>query len=141
MNEKLKLYFDGSCEPMNPGGTMGFGTLIKRGDIRIFENSEAVAAAPGNTNNIAEYRALINGLQWLIDNDMTGEPVAVFGDSNLVIQQMAGNWGAKGGRYYPYFAKAKSLRDQFSDISFTWIPRAENVECDELSRSANATAQ
>lgn len=141
MNENLKLYFDGSCEPMNPGGTMGFGTLIKRGDIRIFENSEAVAAAPGNTNNIAEYRALMNGLQWLIDNDMTGEPVAVFGDSNLVIQQMSGNWGAKGGRYYPYYVQAKELRKKFSDISFTWIPREQNVECDELSRSANATAQ
>lgn len=141
MNEKIELYFDGSCEPVNPGGTMGFGTLIKRDGVRIFENSEAVAAAPGNTNNIAEYRAMIIGLQWLIDNELNDAPVAVFGDSNLVIQQMAGNWRAKGGKYYPFYVKAKALREHFSDISFTWIPRAENVECDELSRSANSIAQ
>jgi ribonuclease HI len=135
MNETLYLYFDGSCEPINPGGKMGFGTLIKRGDVRIFENSELVAAAPGNTNNIAEYRALINGLQWLIDNGMTDEQITVFGDSNLVIQQMSGNWGTKGGRYYPFFVQAKQMREQFTNIGFQWIPRAENVECDQLSRS------
>lgn len=141
MSEKIELYFDGSCEPVNPGGNMGFGTLIKRDGVRIFENSEFVAAAPGNTNNIAEYQAMIVGLQWLIDNGFADAPVAVFGDSNMIIQQMAGNWGANGGRYYPFYVQAKNLRDQFSDISFTWIPREQNVECDKLSRSATATEQ
>lgn len=138
---KIELYFDGSCEPMNPGGTMGFGTLIKRDGVRIFENSEAVAAAPGNTNNIAEYQAMIIGLKWLIENGFSGATVEVFGDSNLAIQQMSGNWGAKGGKYYPYYLKAKELREHFSDISFTWIPRDSNAECDELSRSSNSVAK
>lgn len=141
MNENIELYFDGSCEPVNPGGTMGFGTLIKSGGVRIFEGSEAVAPSPNNTNNIAEYRSLINGLKWLIENDMTDRPITVFGDSNLVVQQMAGVWKAKGGKYYPFYVEAKKLRDQFANISFTWIPRAENAEADELSRSATTTVQ
>ena len=141
MNEKIELYFDGSCEPVNPGGQMGFGTLIKSGGVTMFAGSDAVPAAPGNTNNIAEYRSLIAGLQWLIDNEMNDRPIAVFGDSNLVIQQMSGNWRAKGGKYYPFYVEAKKLREQFSEISFTWISRNDNVEADELSRTATAALQ
>lgn len=130
----IKLYFDGSCEPVNPGGKMGLGTLIKSGNVRIFQGSEAISPSPNNTNNIAEYRALIAGLKWLIDNDMTDKQIEVLGDSNLVVQQMAGNWKAKGGKYYPFYIEARYLRDQFTNITFTWIPREKNVEADALSR-------
>lgn len=141
MNKNIELYFDGSCEPVNPGGNMGFGTLIKSGGVRIFEGSEVIAASPGNTNNIAEYMSLIAGLKWLIDNGMTDKPINVFGDSNLVIQQMSGNWKAKGGKYYPFYVEAKKLRDQFANITFTWIPREQNADADALSRSATLTIE
>lgn len=132
----IELFFDGSCEPQNPGGQMGFGTLIKSGGVTIFAGSDAVPAAPGNTNNIAEYRSLIAGLQWLIENEMNDRQIVVFGDSNLVIKQMSGNWQANGGKYYPFYVEAKKLARKFSEISFTWISRKDNVEADALSRAA-----
>jgi len=136
----ITLYFDGSCEPVNPGGNMGYGTLIKFGDRVLFQNSECVPAAATNSNNVAEYMSLVRGLEWLIANKYQNEPIIVRGDSQLVIRQMAGDWRAKGGRYFSAYKQAVALAAQFTDISFEWIPRAENADADNLSRSAVPTA-
>jgi len=53
---------------------------------------------------------------------------------------MAGDWRAKGGRYFSAYKQAVALAAQFTDISFEWIPRAENADSDNLSRSAVPTA-
>lgn len=142
MNEKIELYFDGSCDPVNLCDQIGIGILIKSGGVTIFDGSYSVPAAPGNANNnIAEYRALITGLKWLIDNEMVGRPISVFGDSNLVIKQMSGDWRANGGRYYPFYVEAKKMLKQFSEISFTCISRNDNVEAHRLSRTATPELQ
>ncbi|MGL4598666.1 MAG: ribonuclease HI family protein [Bacteroidia bacterium] len=138
MSNVIEMYFDGSCEPNNPGGRMGMGTLIKKDGVHIFANTETVQADSGNTNNIAEYRALINGLGWLIENNMNHQRIAVYGDSKLVIMQMSNEWAAKAGRYLPYYKDAMSLRSKFTKISFKWIPRKQNSEADQLSREASA---
>ena len=133
--EKITLHFDGSCEPQNPGGNMGFGVLIKLNGKIIFENTGFAPASPRNTNNVAEYQALVNGLQWLLDNAFSSDQIEVMGDSMLVINQMKKVWRAKGGFYFPTYQKACALRDQFDNISFRWIPRDQNSEADNLSRS------
>lgn len=59
----------------------------------------------------------------------------VYGDSNLVIQQMFGNWQIKEGIYAPFAQRAKILRKEFSHMGWQWIPRRENAIADELSKA------
>ena len=133
---QITLNFDGSCEPQNPGGNMGFGIVIKMDGSIIHTDHQNEPAAPTNSNNVAEYRALLNGLQWLFDNGHADDDITVLGDSMLVIKQMSGEWRAKGGMYFSTFQKAKSLAGQFKIIKYSWIVRDENFEADQLSRNA-----
>jgi ribonuclease HI len=134
--EKITLNFDGSCEPINPGGRMGFGVFITQNGKVLHEEGIFAEASPLNSNNVAEYMALCNGLQWLVDNGYSEAPIDVAGDSMLVIKQLSGEWRAKGGMYYSAFTKACQLRDQFTNISFRWIGRDKNAEADARSRVA-----
>ena len=56
--DKLKLYFDGSCTPKNPGGIAGYGWRLVDMDGTEVKNAQAeVCRGPGATNNIAEWRS------------------------------------------------------------------------------------
>lgn len=132
---KITLNFDGSCEPINPGGNMGFGIVIKMDGNVIHSDHQNEPAAPTNSNNVAEYRALLNGLQWLSENGHVDDDITVLGDSMLVINQMSGEWRAKSGMYLSTFQKAKAEAGRFKSIKYRWIPRAENSEADQLSRN------
>lgn len=134
--ERYTLHFDGACEPYNPGGNMGFGWHLVNSNTRFTaEGADAVPAHPGNTNNIAEYRALINGLQWVAENIGTNIVLAVYGDSQLVIRQMRLEWQINDGKpYSPFARQALALRIKFPNISFEWLPRELNTKADALSK-------
>lgn len=129
------LYFDGSCEPNNPGGTIGYGAVIKKNGQVIHTLSGRIEASRQNSNNVAEYLALTKGLEWLLDNDHKNDRIEVYGDSALVINQMNKDWGASGGLYYEYYRDALDMLPHFPDIKFRWIPREINTEADALSTS------
>lgn len=115
---------------------MGFGVHISGHTVgEIHTISEQTDFDKSNTNNVAEYRALCLGLEWLIENGYHENPVQVFGDSMLVINQMNGTWRARGGRYFSEYLRACELRDQFKQISFQWVERARNQIADDLSKS------
>jgi ribonuclease HI len=135
MEESINLHFDGSCEPINPGGRMGFGVHVSQNGEVLFTNSTGEEASPRNSNNVAEYRALTIGLEWLIGNGYQNRRVVVKGDSALVINQLNGAWRARGGLYYAEYLKAVELRDQFADITFEWVRREFNQVADDLSRT------
>lgn len=129
-------YFDGSCGPTNPGGKMGAGVMISNedGDI-VHEYSKAYHPHETNTNNVAEYLAFIEVLQWLKSNADSGDNVTVYGDSNLVVQQMNGKWKIKNGSYVEAAVMAQELLQEISHlfIVIEWIPREENTYADALS--------
>lgn len=131
----IECYFDGSCEPYNPGGRMGFGVIIKKDKQVIHEWSYSVAKHPDNSNNVAEYGALEYCLKWLIENEYKKEVIFIKGDSKMVIEQMSGRWRIKAGRYKEYALSCKSLLTEFSSIHFHWIPREKNEHADLLSKS------
>lgn len=85
----LTVFFDGLCEPRNPGGVGAFGFVIYRDGNPIKEGHGVIGKGRGITNNVAEYSGLKAAVEWLneqsIDDKMT-----VRGDSMLVINQMAG---------------------------------------------------
>jgi ribonuclease HI len=135
-------YFDGACEPRNPGGAMGFGALLTENGEVIWQNSGMAPAAKTNSNNVAEYAALIMLLDHLIAEGMTAREIEVCGDSQLVIKQMMGIWRISqnsNGLYVPMGRKALALRPKFSRLRFKWIPREQNTLADDLSKQELAT--
>lgn len=126
---------------MNPGGDIGTGAIIFKGQDEqsvIYENSGFFPASEfeymATSNNVAEYMALIDVMNYMVVNSLSDRPILIRGDSKLVIKQMSGWWKAKGGRYEKYHDLAKKLLKNFKDVQFKWIPREENIYADELSK-------
>lgn len=130
---KLKLYFDGSCEPKNPGGVAGFGwRLCDKDGAEIKSDHGEVCRGPGATNNIAEWAAVTNGLNHLQDQCWSGI-VEIYGDSQLVINQLNGTYKVRKDTLIPYHEKCMKLLENWTWTA-KWIPREENSECDALSK-------
>ncbi len=134
----LVAQVDGACEPINPGGTGSYGLVIYRGDCQIYRGGNIIGSGENISNNVAEYAGLLALLEWCIVSQVK-EPVWVFSDSKLLIEQMNGRWKAKHGRYFPLYQKANAVIDEHglrSLLRYQWIPRQENTEADGLSKEA-----
>ena len=130
-------FFDGACAPTNPGGAMGMGALIYNDKEEIvYQDSRFREARKENTNNVAEYGALWYVLDWFIKNDNHAAKIIIYGDSQLVINQMSGAWRIKEGAYTKAAWTCKAMRDRFLNVKFKWIPREDNEMCDALSKAA-----
>lgn len=139
----VNAYFDGACEPRNPGGNMGIGACLYVGNEEVFRHSQFVKAAFHNSNNVAEYMGFTAIMDFLLQEkdfqQIAGKVVCIFGDSKLVINQMLGIWGMNGGRYVPYAKEAKKKMRELEGMGFVfpleWIPREQNFYADELSKA------
>jgi len=133
----ITIYFDGSCMPVNPGGIAGFGAVIYKDEVR-YANLEGIVDAPEGlktTNNLAEYAGFTEGLVFCINQGWQNKNISIYGDSNLVIQQMFGTWKIKKGVYLDWAYRAKELLKEFTDLKGFWIPREDNTEADFLSKN------
>lgn len=134
----ITAYFDGCCEPVNPGGHASFGAVVLIDGETVFEASEYVGHGPAMSNNVAEYSGCIAVLKHLIaredfDKD---QPVTVFGDSKLVVMQLTKKWKVKRGLYVPFYHAAAGLVQCFNNLRLQWIPRDQNSLADALSKRA-----
>ncbi len=137
----IRIYFDGACEPTNPGGNIGYGYIAKLfngGNIKVISKGSFYRPAKEeNTNNMAEYAALYKALHYLLLTGQENHRIEVYGDSKLVINQMRGAWKAYAGKgYFNAYLHTKELASKFTNISYHWIPRDGNSEADELSKMA-----
>jgi ribonuclease H / adenosylcobalamin/alpha-ribazole phosphatase len=115
----------------NPGPA-AYGALLKdaeTGDL-IAEVGETIGTA---TNNVAEYRGLIAGLELAAEHAPEAE-IEVRMDSKLVVEQMAGNWKIKHPSMKPLAIEANRLAP--IGTTFTWVPRAQNAHADRLANEA-----
>jgi len=132
-------YFDGACEPKNPGGNMGIGACIRRAGEEIFSTSQFVNEHFRNSNNVAEYMAFESILDYMLVQYWQGLTITIYGDSNLVIEQQFGTWKIKQGFYVEYAQRCKKkiemLKERNMKIAGIWIPRAQNKYADELSKA------
>jgi ribonuclease HI len=144
-SNEIQVYFDGLCQPYNPGGIAcyAFVILAKKGhEQKQQQYSEyGLAAEPFSdnaTNNVAEYTGIIKALEWLLekDNYNNNQKIIVRGDSQLVISQLNGKYKVRAIKIIPLYQKAKSLLSKFKDIKIEWIPRDNNKEADKLSNKA-----
>ena len=132
----IEMWYDGACEPVNPGGHASYGVLIRLGKDVLFNASGYVGYGPKMSNNVAEYSGIVAGLEWFIQNNFNDRGATVRGDNMMSIQQMKGEWKARKGLYLPLYYKARALLDSFNWLYFEWIPREKNNEADELSKAA-----
>jgi ribonuclease H / adenosylcobalamin/alpha-ribazole phosphatase len=115
----------------NPGPA-AYGALVRDADTGevIAERGEAIGTA---TNNVAEYRGLIAGLELVREHAPDAE-VEVRMDSKLVIEQMAGRWKIKHVDMKPLALQAQRLVS--GDVTWTWVPRTSNKAADALVNEA-----
>jgi ribonuclease HI len=75
-------WFDGSCGPVNPGGTAASGAIVKDTDGNVLlEESRPVGKGEGMSNDVAEYAGMIRVFDYLMS--CSPRHVMVHGDSNL----------------------------------------------------------
>lgn len=82
------------------------------------------------TNNVAEYRALIAGLDAAARHHAS--PLEVCMDSELVVRQMTGEYRVKNEGLKPLHAAAKQAASKLRDVRFTSVRREQNVRADQL---------
>ncbi|HQO39113.1 MAG TPA: ribonuclease HI family protein [Spirochaetota bacterium] len=130
-----QLHFDGGAVP-NPGmATCGFVAHWMEGEVKP-ENPviEKTWALPGTkTNNDAEYDAAVRGIETIVETDADVKEIIVYGDSQLVVNQLAGNWKIKNKKFLPYKMKVDSIRERVT-VRFRHIPREYNEHADFLTR-------
>ncbi|MGC4779019.1 MULTISPECIES: bifunctional RNase H/acid phosphatase [Micromonospora] len=116
----------------NPGPA-GYGAVVRdpeTGEV-LAERSESIGTA---TNNVAEYRGLIAGLEAAAE--LGAAEVEARMDSKLVVEQMCGRWQIKHPGLRPLAAQAAGLVGRFTAVRFTWIPRERNRHADALANAA-----
>ncbi|HEV2340087.1 MAG TPA: ribonuclease HI family protein [Patescibacteria group bacterium] len=89
------------------------------------------------TNNVAEYTAVIEAMQWLLLHQQHITAIQFFMDSKLVCNQMNGVFQVKHPNMIPLFAKAKQLEQQLGiPVTYSHIPREKNKEADRMVNQA-----
>jgi ribonuclease H / adenosylcobalamin/alpha-ribazole phosphatase len=127
---RLVLYADGAARG-NPGPA-GAGAVLfdERGTV-VAELAKPLGRA---TNNVAEYSALILGLEEARRRGATAIDVRM--DSKLVVEQMRGLWRIKHPGLIPLALRAGELLASFPDRTIEHVPREENAHADLLSNRA-----
>ena len=123
------LTTDGGIVPDQPGrmaGEAAIGVVLK---APLEELSEPIG--PTKDHHVAEYRALIRGLEAARSRGIGHLRVCL--DSALLVNQLNGRWKVKAEHLKPLHEQADSLIQQFADIKITWVPREANAEADALA--------
>ncbi len=127
----LHLFTDGGSRG-NPGQA-AIGVILEdpvRGVV-IREHYERIGI---ETNNVAEYRALIEGLK--IAHRYHPNRLICHLDSELIVKQLNGEYRVKMESLRPLFEEIRELSARFPDIAFKHIPRSDNYRADTLVNTA-----
>jgi ribonuclease HI len=130
---EIVVYCDGGSRG-NPGpAAIGAVVFDPASDPprRLATVSERIGTT---TNNVAEYRALIAGLQAAAP--YRARRVRVRADSKLVVEQVAGRWKVKQAHLRPLLDEARALLAEYAEVDIRHVPRAENADADALVNAA-----
>lgn len=121
-----ELFSDGGCHG-NPGPA-SVGIIIYCQGKVVCEISEYIGIA---TNNVAEYKALIRGLEQL--QILKAQYIRIRTDSELMYYQLKGTYKVKHPNMIPLYQQAIALLKSFKKVECKVIPREQNAEADRLA--------
>ena len=127
---KVVVHVDGGARG-NPGPA-AIGVVVSDPDGAVLEElGERIGVA---TNNVAEYRALLRGLERARARD--AREVEIVNDSELVARQITGAYKVKHPAMKPLHGEAIAALREFDRWSIRSVPRADNARADELVNEA-----
>ena len=127
---KARLSTDGGSRG-NPGPA-AYGYVLEAEDGTVLDaRGETIGVA---TNNVAEYRALIAGLEKALD--LAVSEVEVVSDSELLVKQMRGEYRVKNEALRELSLEAARLARQIGEVSYTAVRREHNELADKLVNEA-----
>jgi len=127
---KAKLSTDGGARG-NPGPA-AFGYVLETDDGTVLDaRGEAIGVA---TNNVAEYRALIAGLEAALERGVN--ELEVVSDSELVVKQMRGEYKVKNAALRELSLQAARLARKLDHVVYTAVRREHNELADRLVNEA-----
>jgi ribonuclease HI len=124
----------GETDPTQKAGLLGYGWLITRDGVIVAKGHGLFAREKEATSGVAEYVALLEGLDALSDLGVNKEMVEVRGDAKFVIDQMTGDSEVNSDSVKPLHRHAMRLARSFHHINWVWTPRKRNRQADALSR-------
>ncbi|HHT9121120.1 MAG TPA: ribonuclease HI family protein [Candidatus Hypogeohydataceae bacterium YC41] len=128
--EEIILYIDGAARG-NPGKA-GIGVVLRDKKNKVMEEMGKYIGE--TTNNVAEYRALLEGLKMALARGAKG--VEILSDSELVVRQIQGEYQVKSRSLLPLYQEAMKLLNNLSHWEIAHIPREQNTRADALANMA-----
>ena len=129
-SDKLILYSDGAS--LGNPGRAGIGIIIYNQDRNVIKRITKFIGT--NTNNVAEYMALIYALQEALQ--LKAKELSCFLDSELVVKQLEGSYKVKDSKLKLLYCQIKHLENFFEKVNFSHISRDRNKEADKLAKEA-----
>ena len=127
---KARLFTDGGARG-NPGPA-AYGYVIEDGDsVVLASHGEAIGVA---TNNVAEYRALLAGLERAAELGV--DELEVVSDSELMVKQMRGEYKVKNAALRELSVEATRLARRVGRVTYTAVRREQNELADRLVNEA-----
>ena len=127
---KARLSTDGGARG-NPGPA-AYGYVLEADDGTVLAaHGEAIGVA---TNNVAEYRALVEGLRKAVEVGV--DELEVISDSELLVHQMRGEWKIKNEALRVLWQQAQELADRTAKVRYTAVRREHNELADRLVNEA-----
>jgi ribonuclease HI len=127
---KLIVNVDGGSRG-NPGPA-AVGVVVRTPDGEVVaEAAETIGSA---TNNVAEYRALLRGVE--LAREHGADEVEIYGDSELVVKQVRGEYKVKDAGLKPLHAEARAALAGLESWSFEHVRRESNAHADDLVNQA-----
>jgi ribonuclease HI len=127
---RAKLSTDGGARG-NPGPA-AFGYVLEADDGTVLAaHGEAIGEA---TNNVAEYRALVAGLEKALE--LAVDELEVISDSELLVKQMRGEYKVKNEALRELWEEASRVARQVGSVRYTAVRREHNELADQLVNEA-----
>ncbi len=123
----ITAFIDGGARG-NPGRA-GYGVYIVNAEGQPLASVHGALGVA--TNNVAEYNGLLAALRWAAEHGHTC--VHIRADSQLLVEQMKGNYRVKNAGLLPLYSEAVRLASRIGKVTFEHIPREQNKEADRLS--------
>jgi ribonuclease HI len=127
---KLVVNVDGGSRG-NPGPAAIAAVVTDPSGNDLAEAAETIGEA---TNNVAEYRALLLGIE--LAKQLSADEVEFVGDSKLIVEQVKGNWKVKQEHLRPLHTKVRDALRDLPSWSIRHVKRGENERADQLLNDA-----